>query len=184
MERALLFFATLLFLAGILYFFPTTEGFKCAPMESLEQKFVESTERNTERKALKPELAQLGIGLIDPMPAPPTDLPIARIEERAKGAPLPYRNPSSEPAKYIRIKGMLDNLNAFISFQAPVLGDQCDPSIQLPLSTARADAIRLQNMVSVLDRNPGMESKITNDQISGIQDNLNFLRDYLKRKKK
>jgi hypothetical protein len=180
MERALLFFATLLFLAGILYFFPTTEGFQCAPMESLEQKFVESTERNTERKAINPELAQLGFGLIDPSPAPPTDLPLTKIEERAKGVPLPYRDPSSEPAKYIRIKGMLDDLNAFIAFQAPVLGDQCDPSIQLPISTARADAIRLQNMISVLDRNPGMSSKITNNQIGDIQDNLNFLRDQIR----
>jgi hypothetical protein len=178
MERAALFFLTLLFLAGIIYFFPTTEGFQCASV--LEEKLVKITDNNTEYKAVNPELAEAGIGNIDPMPAPPSELPVARIEERAKGAPLPYRNPSSEPAKYIRIKGMLDDVNAFLAFQAPALSEQCDPTVQLPLSTARADSVRLQNMVSVLNRNPGMESKITNDQIAGIQDNLNFLKDQIR----
>lgn len=180
MERALLFFLALLFLASILYFFPTTEGFECSSVESLEKNFAKTTDDNTERRAVKPKLAQVGIGNIEPMPPPPTDLPVAKIEQRAKGAPLPYRDPASEPAKYVRIKGMLDDLNAFLAFQAPALSEQCDPTVQLPLSTARADSVKLQNMVSVLDRNPGMNSKITNHQISGIQDNLNFLRDEIR----
>jgi hypothetical protein len=149
-------------------------------MESLENNLVKTTDKNTERKAVNPQLAQVGFGRIDPMPAPPTDLPIARIEQRAKGAPLPYRDPASEPAKYVRIKGMLNDVNAFLAFQAPVLSEQCDPTVQLPLTTARADAVKLQNMISVLDRNPGMNSKITNNQVSDIQDNLNFLRDEIR----
>jgi len=182
MERAIVFFLVIAILATILYFFPrTSEGFECQSAKEQEKKLVAEATKNTEDKAINPDIAQAGIGSIEPSPAPPTDLPLAIIEQRAKGAPLPYRDPSSEPAKYIRLKGMLDNLKAFMAFQAPNLTEQCDPTIQLPLSTARADTIRLDNAISVLDRNPGMESRITNREIRGIQDNLNFLKDEIRK---
>jgi hypothetical protein len=180
MERAIVFFLAIIFLASILYLYPTSEGFECGSMATLENKLVTDTDKNTENRAVNPELAQAGFGTIEPSPAPPTDLPIARIEERAKGAPLPYRDPATEPAKYIRLNGMLQDLQAFIAFQSQSLADQCDPNIQLPLTTARSDLTRLQNSISVLNRNPGMQSKITNQQVRGMQDNLNYLKDEIR----
>ena len=180
MERAIVFFLAVIFLASILYLYPTTEAFECESMATLENKLATDTDKNTENRAVNPELAQAGFGTIEPSPAPPTDLPIARIEERAKGAPLPYRDPSSEPAKYIRLNGMLQDLQAFMAFQSQSLADQCEPNIQLPLTTARADLTRLQNSISVLNRNPGMQSKITNQQVRGMQDNLNYLKDEIR----
>ena len=180
MERAIVFFLAIIFLASILYLYPTTEGFECGSMAALENKLVADTDKNTENRAVNPELAQAGFGTIEPSPAPPTDLPIARIEERAKGDHLPYRDHSSEPAKYIRLNGMLQDLQAFMAFQSQSLADQCEPNIQLPLTTARADLTRLQNSISVLNRNPGMQSKITNQQVRGMQDNLNYLKDEIR----
>ena len=182
MERALLFFLAAIFLVSILYLFPVTpEGFECISVATHQKNLVINNDKNTELRSINPQLAQAGIGTIEPSPAPPTDLPLVRIEERAKGAPLPYRDPITEPAKYIRLKGMSDDLKAFLGFQAPSISDQCDPSVQLPLTTARADLVQIENAISVLDRNPGMSSPITNKQVRGIQDNLDYLRDEVRK---
>ena len=182
MERALLFFLAAIFLVSILYLFPVTpEGFECISVATHQKNLVINNDKNTELRSINPQLAQAGIGTIEPSPAPPTDLPLVRIEERAKGAPLPYRDPITEPAKYIRLKGMSDDLKAFLGFQAPSISDQCDPSVQLPLTTARADLVQIENAISVLDRNPGMSSPITNKQVRGIQDNLDYLKDEVRK---
>ena len=181
MEKAAVFFLALALLGVILFFFPRTklEGFTCSTSDP--EKLVANVKKSIENKPVEPSLAQAGVGSIEPSPPNPAELPLAIIEQRAKGAPLPYRDPSSEPAKFIRLKGILDDLQAFLAFQATSLQDQCDPSIQLPLTTARADTKRIEDMVSVLNRNPGMESRITNRDLRGIQDNLNYLRDELRK---
>lgn len=185
MEKAAVFFLALAILGVILFVFPRNklEGFRCnnPNIQKEQEKLVENVKQSIQDKPVEPALAQSGIGSIEPNPPNPADLPLAIIEQRAKGAPLPYRDPSSEPAKFIRLRGMLEDLKAFLAFQAPSLQDQCDPAIQLPLTTARADTKRIEDMVTVLNRNPGMESRITNRDLRGVQDNLNYLRDELRK---
>ena len=125
-------------------------------------------------------LAEAGVGNIQPSPPPPGTLPSAPVEQRSKETPNPYRDPSTEPAKYIRILSVKEDLQAFFGFQAFMLEDRNDPSIQMPLTRARADMAELIDVQSVMERNPGLQSRINNKQLDDIQSNLRYLRAILR----
>ena len=174
--RALFFFIACILLASILYFFPaikTPEGFKTA--SEYDKQLVQTVERNLLTKEIVPDLAQAGVGAIEASTSP-NGLPLAPIELRAKGAPLPYRDPSTEPAKYIRIRGLIEDLQAFLAYDANNLTERCDPSIQLPLTGARTDLETLRMNASVMERNSGIASSVTNRDIMKMTDNLNYLK--------
>jgi hypothetical protein len=124
-------------------------------------------------------IAEAGVGNIQPSPPPASDLPTAPIDQRAKETPSPYINPVVEPAKYIQILGVKEDLQAFFGFQAFVLEERNDPSIQLPMTRARGDMGELIAVQSVMERNPGLQSRITNKQLDDIRSNLRYLRDIL-----
>ena len=88
---------------------------------------------------------------------------------------LPYKDPSLEKANYQRILNVQTTLKGFLQNEAINIQDLSDPSIQLPLSSARADLERLNNEVMVLKRNPGIESTLTQYDIDEIQSNLAYL---------
>lgn len=123
--------------------------------------------------------AELGVGNIQPSPPSASTLPSAPAPQRSKETPSPYRDPTNEPAKYIRILGVKEDLQAFFGFQAFMLEDRTDPSIQIPLTRARADMAELINVQSVMERNPGLPSRINTKQLDDIQSNLSYLRDIL-----
>jgi hypothetical protein len=50
-----------------------------------------------------------------------------------------------------------------------------DPSVTLPLGTARADRQRLEDEVNVLNRNPGLQSSLTLQDLNEIEANLGYL---------
>ena len=124
-------------------------------------------------------LAEVGVGNIQPSPPPINSLPSAPIDQRAKETPSPYINPVVQPARYIQLLAVKEDLQAFFGFQAPVLEERNDPSIQIPLTRARADMSELINLQSVMERNPGLPSRITNKQLDDIRSNLRYLRDTL-----
>jgi len=133
------------------------------------------------KQPYSPQLAEAGVGNIDPSPVPPSSLPSAPFGSRSKGVPQPYKNPDTEPAKYIRILAVKEDLQAFFGFQASSLTDGgSDPSIQMPLTRARADLSELVDLQSVLERNPGLPSRITNKQLNDIQANLRYLQAMLR----
>lgn len=127
------------------------------------------------RQPFVPELAERGIGNIQASPPPPGALPSAPFDQRSKGAPLPYMDPGKEPAKYIRILAVLNDLQAFFAFQVTAIKDLCDPAIKLPLQRARADLAEIQNVQMVLERNPGVPSRITTRQLDEVVANLHYL---------
>ena len=88
---------------------------------------------------------------------------------------LPYQDPSLEKAKYKRILNVETTLKGFLDDEAPHIQELSDPSIQLPLATARSDLVRLQNEVLVLKRNPGIDSSVTQGDIDEIEANLQYL---------
>lgn len=177
MNRAVIFFTAVVLLGIVLIIFPkhTSEGFQT--LQEVEHKMVQNTTARIEEKAVNPEVAQAGVGSIEPFPLVQADLPLQIIEKRAKGAPLPYVDPSTEFAKYIRIKAVLEDLQAFLAFEIQSLEDICDPSIQLPMTTLRADTEKLKVAISVMDRNPGVKSTITTKTLNDIVSNLVYLRD-------
>lgn len=88
---------------------------------------------------------------------------------------LPYRDPSLESAPYKRLSELLESLKGFMTFEAKGLEKLSDPQVQLPLTTAKGDLQRLTDELSVLNRNPGIDSSITQGQADDIQSNLAYL---------
>ncbi len=88
---------------------------------------------------------------------------------------LPYRDPSLESAPFKRLSELLESLKGFFTYEAKGLEKLSDPSVQLPLTTARGDMQRLTDEISVLKRNPGIDSALTQGQADDIQANLAYL---------
>jgi hypothetical protein len=88
---------------------------------------------------------------------------------------LPYKDPSLESAPYKRLSELLESMKGFMTFEAKGLEKMSDPQIQLPLTTAKGDLQRLTDELSVLNRNPGIDSSITQGQADDIQANLAYL---------
>jgi hypothetical protein len=88
---------------------------------------------------------------------------------------LPYRDPTLESAPFRRLSELLESLKGFFTFEAKSLEKLSDPAVQLPLTTARGDLQRLTDEISVLKRNPGIDSALTQGQADDIQANLAYL---------
>lgn len=88
---------------------------------------------------------------------------------------LPYKDPELEKAPYARLKNVLETANGFVQNEAIHMEEMSDPSIQLPLTTLKADIRRLKDEVLVLQRNPGIESTLTQGAVDGMEANLAYL---------
>lgn len=182
MHKALLFFIAVTIVI-VLAFAKPVEGFTTLMgMEITTKNDGTPPELYTKLPIEQPNVvdeAELGVGNIQPSPPSASTLPSAPAPQRSKETPSPYRDPTNEPAKYIRLLGVKEDLQAFFGFQAFMLEDRTDPSIQIPLTRARADMAELINVQSVMERNPGLPSRINTKQLDDIQSNLEYLRDIL-----
>ena len=88
---------------------------------------------------------------------------------------LPRADPSMEKSPYARIKELLESANGFIQIEAPKMAEMSDPSVQLPLTTLRSDIRRLEDEDLVLQRNPGIDSTLTQNDVDGMYANLVYL---------
>jgi len=107
----------------------------------------------------------------------PGKLPVAPYEQIASMSPLPYQDPTLIKANRQQLINTLEDLKGFLAFEAQEISERSDPSIQLPLNTARGDFKVLQNEVYVLNRNPGIQPNITQLQLAEIQANLGYLQE-------
>ena len=105
----------------------------------------------------------------------PGQLPVAPYEQLATMSPLPYQDTTLIKANRQQLVSMLEMLKGFLAFEAQELSERSDPSIQLPLSNARADFQTLQNAVNLLNRNPGMQPTTTLTQLNEISANVAYL---------
>jgi hypothetical protein len=105
----------------------------------------------------------------------PGQLPVAPYEQIAAMSPLPYQDTSLVKANRQQLISMLELLKGFLSFEAQEISERSDPTIQLPLNTARSDFHTLQGEVEVLNRNPGLQPTITLSHLNEIGSNLAFL---------
>lgn len=121
-------------------------------------------------------LPQLQAG-IEPVQVRPGALPSAPYNATAATSPEPYIDPQLIPVTLERIKTVVDNLKGFLSFEAPMLRGQSDPTVQLPLSTAKADLPRLESEMIAMERNPGLPSSLTSKALLDVEGNLRYLRD-------
>ena len=113
----------------------------------------------------------------DPLPfAPPsTSLLAPPPGQTASVNSYPADDPAQQKANTKRIKGLLETLNGFIKREGPGLAELGDPAVKIPLQTAHADARRLNDELSVLERNPGVESTLSEMNVYDIEANLTYL---------
>jgi hypothetical protein len=104
-------------------------------------------------------------------------LPNAPYEQIAVASPLPYQDTTLIKANRQQLINLLELLKGFLAFEAQEISKRSDPTIQLPLQTARSDFHTLQSEVSVLNRNPGIQPNMTLSHLNDISSNLAFLQD-------
>ena len=105
----------------------------------------------------------------------PGDIPVAPYQQIGATNPLPYQDTTLIKANRQQLISLLELLKGFLAFEAQELSEKSDPTIQLPLATARSDFQVLQNEVSVLNRNPGVQPTITLSHLNDMNSNLAFL---------
>jgi len=169
-------FLALLFVLIVIYFFtsPTDkkEGFN--PVNTSPSHTV-NIPVNVIPPAIPPPPAR-SINDSNVLPSDlPGQLPIAPYEQIAAMSPLPYQDTTLIKANRQQLVSMLEMLKGFLAFEAQEISERSDPSIQLPLNTARSDFHSLQAEVEVLNRNPGLQPKVTLSHLNEIASNLAYL---------
>ena len=173
-------FLALLFVLIVIYFFTsesnksnvTKEGFN--PVNTSPSHKV-----NIPVNIIPPAIPPPPARSIDDSNVQPSDLPghlpIAPYEQIASMSPLPYQDTSLIKANRQQLVSMLEMVKGFLAFEAQELSERSDPTIQLPLNTARGDFHTLQSEVEVLNRNPGLQPTITQSHLNEIASNLAYL---------
>jgi hypothetical protein len=169
-------FLALLFVLIVIYFFTsangTKEGFN--PVNTSPSHKV-----NIPVNVIPPAIPAPPARNIDDSNVKPSDLPgrlpIAPYEQIAAMSPLPYQDTTLIKANRQQLIDLLELLKGFLAFEAQEISERSDPTIQLPLNTARSDFRTLQSEVEVLNRNPGLQPTITLSHLNEISSNLAYL---------
>ena len=105
----------------------------------------------------------------------PGKLPSAPYSQTASVGSFPFQDPARLPADLNQMKNLYEDLRSFIVYEGANISDNSDPTIQLPLTQLRADSRRLQDEISVVTRNPGVQSSLTQQNLADMQASLTFL---------
>jgi hypothetical protein len=162
--KGLLFFLILLGVAFLAWSINSKDGFQDTPP---------SVELNV--PLVSPRYKALTGGNVQPFAPPSTALLAPPPGESASVNTQPAEDPAMQKATSGRIENVFQSLMGFFKTDATGLEKIGDPSIQLPLTTARSDRIRLKDELNVLARNPGLESSLTSEDLDGIEANLGYL---------
>jgi hypothetical protein len=110
-----------------------------------------------------------------PNPTVPNGLPFGPYGQMASVGAFQYQDPAMMPAELTQMKKINEDLRAFLAFEGVHLANSSDPTVSLPLTQLRADSRKLQEEVSVLDKNPGVQSQLTQQSLADIDGALSFL---------
>lgn len=110
-----------------------------------------------------------------PNPNVPNGLPFGPYGQMASVGAFQYQDPAMMPAELVQMKKINEDLRAFLAFEGVHLANSSDPTVSLPLTQLRADSRKLQEEVSVLDKNPGVQSQLTQQSLADIDGALSFL---------
>jgi hypothetical protein len=154
-------FFIFLFVVVVIYFFTATPEQKDAFLDIPNQKIPPKVQPPP---ATEPSASAL-----------PGQLPVAPYQQLAETSPLPYQDTTMIKANRQQLVSLLELLKGFLAFEAQEISERSDPSIQLPLQTARSDFQMLQAEVEVLNRNPGIQSTLTLSHLNEITSNLAYL---------
>ena len=110
-----------------------------------------------------------------PFAPPTTDLLAPPPGQEASVNSYVYEDPAEKKAPLKRLRTVYQDVRGFLENEGPGLSKLGDPSVTLPLGTARADRQRLEDELNVLERNPGLQSSLTMKDVDQIQANLGYL---------
>jgi hypothetical protein len=161
--KGLLFFLVLLGVIIVAWSFSTKEGFQDAVDPGLNIPLI------------SPRYQTLVKGEVQPFSPPSTSLLAPPPGQSASVNTRPDSDPAMQKASAERIQSIYESVVGFFTKDAAGLQKIGDPSIQLPLTTARGDRERLKDELDTLKRNPGLESSLTTEDVDGIQANLGYL---------
>lgn len=168
-------FLALLFILIVVYCVVSTrEGFDS--MNNPPSHQVKIPENKIPSRLSSPPATETEQNKVEPSTLP-GQLPVAPYEQIAAMSPLPYQDTTLIKANRQQLVSMLEMIKGFLAFEAQELSENSDPSIQLPLNTARSDFHTLQTEVQVLNRNPGLQPTITLSHLNDISSNLAYLQE-------
>jgi hypothetical protein len=110
-----------------------------------------------------------------PNPGIQGPLPFGPYAQMASVGSFRYQDPANMPAETKQMKKINEDLKAFLAFEGVELANSSDPTVQLPLTQLRADSRKLDEEVSVLNKNPGIQSQLTQQSLAEIEAGLIFL---------
>jgi len=105
----------------------------------------------------------------------PGSLPFGPYAQQASVGSYQYQDPATIPANLKQMQQLYEDLRSFLVFEGPSISNSSDPTVSLPLTQLRADSRRIQQEVAVLDKNPGIQSGMTQQDLADIQGALTFL---------
>ncbi len=169
--KSVLFF-TLICLLGIVLWLEAKKYFK---IEGFQDKTPAGASPSINVPKVKPDPSRLYPGSPDPYTPPSTTLLAPPPGQTASVNSYVYEDPAMKSAKLQRLRNVSATLNGFLANESDGLSQLGDPSVTLPLGTARADAQRLKDELDVLIRNPGLKSSLTEKDLDQIEANLGYL---------
>ena len=110
-----------------------------------------------------------------PNSSQPGTLPFGPYAQQASVGSYQYQDPAQLPATLQQIRQLYQDLESFLLFEGASISNSSDPSVQLPLTQLRSDSKRLEEEVSVLTSNPGIQSSLTQQNCTDIRGALSFL---------
>jgi hypothetical protein len=110
-----------------------------------------------------------------PNPSIPGTLPFAPYGQAASVGSYQYQDPAQLPANLQQIKRLYEDIRSFLVFEGTSVSNSSDPTVSLPLTQLRSDSRRLQQEVAVLNKNPGIQSSLTQQELADIEGALTFL---------
>lgn len=124
---------------------------------------------------ISPRGQTLTQGEVKPFAEPSTALLAPPPGQTASINSLPAEDPALQKVDARRLYSIYESLIGFFKKEAEGLKDIGDSSVTLPMATARADVGRLRDELGAIDRNPGLESALTQDDANAIEANLAYL---------
>ena len=110
-----------------------------------------------------------------PNASAPGTLPFGPYAQTASVGSYQYQDPALLPAELKQMKKLNTDLRSFLVFEGPSITNSSDPTVQLPLTQLRADSRKLEQEITVLESNPGIQSSLTQQNTADIQEALSFL---------
>jgi hypothetical protein len=110
-----------------------------------------------------------------PYTEPSTQILSAPIGQTSDVTSRPFQDPALDKSKYVILYALLQDMHGFKAFELENLEDTSDPAISLPLNTFRGDLQRLEDEVAFLNRNPGIDTTLTVEDVNEIRVNLTYL---------